>query len=175
MKNIILTISALLFSLYAFSQDTTSTQTAVFNLPKGSKKLSKQQYSDYSKSFKKRPDLLPNDHTYTKDGLLIIIRNRAIEYNIKTPLQKRKMQLDDGFKEAKLYVLQSSIENIDGMNYLIFEYKIDGDYRLNFYTDYVNDSYTIGIINYKSEDREKAHQYLDKLLKNLRFKRVANE
>jgi hypothetical protein len=50
----------------------------------------------------------------------------------------------------------------------LFEDESQGDYRLSFYAELQNKKLFDGSIQYKISEQNKAHQYLNKLLTNLR-------
>jgi hypothetical protein len=169
MKRIIITITVLLFSLCSFSQDTTATRTAIVTLPKGSRELSRADYLNFNKNrFKRSHEFLSDDRIFVKDEMLITLHNRkSIPQNWKG-LQAWKKNLEAVYKTTNGKYLKSEIVSINGNDILLFEDESQGDYRLSFYAELQNKKLFDGSIQYKISEQNKAHQYLNKLLTNLR-------
>ena len=172
MKNITLTVSHILVSIFAYGQDTALTSIATLSLPHGSKKVNKQQYLDYSKAhFKKRNVYLLDDHAYVIDNMLVTIRNRSLPPGKIKTLEIWKTELEGVFKETKATFIESDIVTLNNNRFLIFEYSREDETYLSSYSDYINGKSIMVLIDYKQVDEQKAHQYLQKLLTNIRFNR----
>ncbi|WP_462266829.1 hypothetical protein [Mucilaginibacter sp.] len=173
-KSLITLLISILFALRSFAQDTVQTQVATLTLPKGTQKLPEQQVKAYTKNhFKREHIVLPNDHTYAKDGMLITIRE-VVNSNVNKTLESLKREFEGVFKETGGTYNTSEIIMINNRRFYIFNYGRGDEGYWSFYSDFDKGKNFMGTIDYKLTNEKQAHDYMNTLLQRLRFRHYKN-
>jgi hypothetical protein len=172
MKKLQLILICLLYSAQAISQRSNPDKIMQLTLPKGTERLSKQQYNEFSKQFTKT--FVGGYHTnlYKKDGLLIYYLNLSVPAKMKKNLESDQRMIVSLLGQLKGTVVDTSkIISINNNQFLIINFHEKDDWYIRFTSDYDRNNKSInGFIEYKKPDEEEAKQYLQVLLKNMHFK-----
>jgi hypothetical protein len=171
MKKTIFLITGLFISLYTMGQSPTSD---VFNAtaPKGAKKLTREQLTNYVHSNYKRSGLpLDKENTYQVDGLLISYWSLSVNPDFKKSLKSTQSEMLAVLKENNNMINDSRIIKINNIQFLVYEYQKENEVTLRFQSEFNKNNKNInGIIQFKEADKDKAHKALDDFLQTVHFK-----
>jgi len=167
-------IICLLFCLDATSQQTASPDEVMqLTLPKGTEKLTKQQFNnDFSKRFSKTFVSDYHHYVYKKNGLLVYYLNIAVPAKMKKSLESDKKMIISLFGQLKTTVVDTSkIITVNNIRFLIIKFHENDDWYIRFSSDYDKGNKSInGFIEYKKTDDAEVSQYLHDLLQSMHFK-----
>jgi hypothetical protein len=141
------------------------------SMPVGTTALTKEQAAHLLHANFRRPSMpLNKDNYYRSDGLIVSFWDVEENPGFEKSLEDLRSGIIGLLKENKDSVNFSKIIKVNEMNFLVYEYQKDGEVHLWFQTDFRNNKHFGGVIEFKETDEEKAHEYLDKFLKNVHFK-----
>jgi hypothetical protein len=144
-------------------------------LPKGTSKLSKEEYGRFmSKRYDKSNLSSFRDHVYKKDGLLIYYLNSAISSpKFKRSLESSQSIMLGVFKQySKTIVIDTAkIITVNKVRFSIIKYHENNIWYTKFTSDYDKTlRFVNGFIEYKKADADNAQKALDGLLRSMHFK-----
>ena len=173
MKKFHFIIICLLYSLNVMSQQASpSGDVMQLTLPKGTEKLNRQQFNNFSKQFGKTFISDFHSYAYKKDGLLIYYLNLSIPTKMKKNLESDQKMIVSLLGQLRGTVVDTSkIIIVNNIRFLIIEFHEKDDWYIRFTSDYDKNNKSInGFIEYKKADDAEARQYLHDLLSSMHFK-----
>lgn len=156
-------------------QIVTDDELMQLSLPKGTHKLSQQEYSDFiTKRFTKPIIEDFHNHVYQKDNLLIYYSNSSVSSpKFKRSLESSQRIMVGVFKQySKTIVVDTAkIITVNNIRFGLIRYHENDIWHIRFTSDYDNNLHFFsGFIEYKKPDTAEAEEYLKELLQSMHFR-----
>lgn len=160
-------------ALGAKAQEKIMNHIATVQLPKGSQNIAMTEFQQYGKrNFKRIVTPANNSHSFIVDNsLMVSIRELSVAPENRRSLEKWKRQLESVFQQSESPWDVSKIDTVNGNRFYVFEDHKGDEYNTSFYSEDIGDKKLSGFISFKAKDKEKAHQYLYNLLKDVKLKK----
>jgi hypothetical protein len=173
MKTYLLIITGLCLALNAKAQEKVINKVSTVLLPKGSQNVGQSAFETYGKrNFKRITAPANNSNSFIVDNsLMVSIRELKVSSLTKKSLEKWKSQLEATYQQSGGILDISKIDTVNGNRFYFFEDHEGEEYKVFFYSEDIDDKKLSGFIAYKLKDRERAHQYLYTLLKDIKLKK----
>jgi len=175
MKKVIIIFLVLFNISFAYCQEKPIDEVFTITLPKGTEKLTLQQFRDFSATkFSHTTEYLADDLYYKNNGLGISFRNMSESKIGKTSLESQQKAMPAYLKmNNAITVIDSKIITVNGIKFLIIKYKEYTDNFIRVTSDYdKNNRLLLGHIQYIDSDSTKANQFLQDLLNSMHFKSI---
>lgn len=176
MKKLHLIIICILYSLSVIGQQSDDASEVVqLSLPKGTRKLSQQEYNDFmAKRYDKSGIVDFHNHVYQKNNLLIYYFNSYVTApKLKKSLESNERIMLGVFKQyGKTTVVDTAtIITVNNIRFGLIKYHKNDIWYIRSTSDYDNNLHYIrGFIEYKKSDQVEAEQYLRELLQSMHFR-----
>ena len=173
MKKLTIILLVLFNVTFAYSQEKPIDEVFTITLPKGTEKLTLQQFRDFSATkFSHTTEYFSDDLYYKNNGLGISFRNMSESKLGKTSLESQLKSMPAYLKmNNAIKVIDAKIITVNGIKFLIIKYKEYTDNFIRITSDYdKSDRLLLGHIQYIDSDSIKADQFLQDLLNSMHFK-----
>lgn len=175
MKKLTIILLVLFNVSFSYGQEKPLDEVFTITLPKGTEKLTLQQFRDFGATkFSHTAEYFSDDLYYKNNGLGISFRNMSESKLGKTSLESQLKATPAYLKmNNAIKVIDSKIITVNSIKFLIIKYKEYTDNFIRITSDYdKNDRLLLGHIQYIDSDSTKADQFLQDLLNSMHFKNI---